>query len=69
MRTILNNTPLTGATYNSYEQISEYYLNGISVASLTFSTDEFESDEDVSEEDKDFYYSEMTKEKQAYENQ
>lgn len=66
MKTIGNNIPFTGAEYHQHENEASYYIDGIEVASLEFDTDAFHSQE-MSEEDKDLVYAEMTKAKERFE--
>ena len=48
-------------TYSIYLEhgISTYNLNGVSIATLNHNSDKFEALVDMSEQDKDHYYSEM----------
>lgn len=67
MRTIGNNIPLNGSEYDSEENTATYYEDGFSVATLNFNTDEFEDLKEMTTEDEEFYYSEMSKSKNEYE--
>lgn len=50
--------------YNSSTNTSFYYKNEVSIAKLDHTTGNFESYEDMSEQDKDYYYDEMQKNKE-----
>lgn len=53
--------------YNQFENESDYYVDGNCVASVNHNSDEFTAHEEMSETDKDFYYSEMIKDKEGFE--
>lgn len=50
--------------YNSSTNTSFYYKNEVSIAKLDHTTGHFEAYEDMSEQDKDYYYDEMQKNKE-----
>ena len=51
--------------YNSEMNCTTYNVDGQSVASLDHDTDELETYTEMTDADKDFYYTEMQKEKYA----
>lgn len=55
--------------YDWTENISTYYIDGFSIATLDHSSDDFESIVYMSEKDKDYYYAEMQKKREEYLNQ
>lgn len=67
METIFKTKIKQGADYDQYDNESAYYVNGFCVATLNHNSDEFNSHEDMTESDKDFYYAEMSKEKESFE--
>jgi hypothetical protein len=60
---------LNGAIYNPENNTSSYYIKGEIIASLDFNTDHFEDYADLSTEDYNGVYSDMTDVKKEYEYQ
>lgn len=52
-----------GVEYDYYSDMAEYYKDGYVVATLNFSADNFEQHEDMTEDEADTYYNEMTAER------
>ena len=59
-----NNVIKEYSYYNSFTNTSFFYKGDIAIAKLDHTTDYLESYEDMSEEEKDFYYEEMQKNKE-----
>lgn len=66
MRTFGNNNPFNGSEYYPENNTASYYVDGYVVAHLDFNTDTFEQEEDMTDDDADFYYDEMTRDKNTY---
>ena len=64
----MDNT-LNGAIYNPEDNTASYYIKGEIIASLDFNTDHFEDYADLSTEDYNGVYSDMTDAKKEYEYQ
>jgi hypothetical protein len=54
--------------YDQYADVSYYYEYGICVAQLDHGKDIFEPHQLMTQEQMDFYYAEMLKEKETYES-
>lgn len=52
------------AYYNASTNTSFFYKNDVSIAKLDHTSDHFEAYEDMSEQEKDYYYAEMQKNKE-----
>ena len=57
------------AYYNWSDDISSYYIDGFCIATLDHKTDILSLEIDMTEQDKDYYYAEMQKEREDYLNQ
>lgn len=55
-----------GAYYDWTANISTYYADGFSIATLNHDSEVFEDLEEMTEEDKDFYYTEMNNNRDEY---
>ena len=66
MRTTGNNMPFTGSEYDNDNGIASYYIDGYLVATLEVSTDVFEDHEEMTEENKQLCYLELTNRVSAF---
>ena len=58
----------TSYYYDQYNDVSTCHINGVCVATLDHNTDNFESYEDIPEEEKDFIYEMMLTNKEELYN-